>query len=267
MSTNKWPVTLTIAGSDSGGGAGIQADLKTFQALGCFGTSAIVAVTAQNTCGVHRIDALPVEAVRAQIDAILCDFDVAAVKIGMLATRDLVLTVADALTSYGRQRPPVVLDPVMVASTGARLLDENAISAMRSVLLPLATVCTPNLPEAELLQAQADGLSELARQSGCAILVTGGDADSPTVRDQLWRADGTERTWQAARVPLTDPSDGFHGTGCTLSSAIAAHLAHGLALEDAIEAAILYVQRLVARATKPGAGHRVLLHGSLLIPE
>ena len=250
------PVALTIAGSDSGGGAGVQADLKTFRDHGVFGTSAIAAVTAQNTTGVTRVDAVPVDGLRAQIEAVLEDLPVGAVKIGMLGTADHVRCVADVLRGCDL---PVVLDPVMVASTGARLLERDAVEALRHELLPLASLVTPNLPEAALL---ADG-SLLTWASRCPVplLVTGGDADDAVVRDSLYLPGREPQVFTAARVPVSGAHDGFHGTGCTLSSAIAARLARGEELVQAVEGGIAYVQALVAGAWSPGAGHRVLLHG------
>lgn len=250
-----YPVALTIAGSDSGGGAGIQADLKTFRDHGVFGTSAIAAITAQNTMGVVRVDPVSVDGLRAQIEAVLTDFPVGAVKIGMLGTAAHVRCVAECLRNVDL---PIVLDPVMVASTGARLLELDAVQALRNELLPIASVVTPNLPEAGLL---ADG-SLLTWTDRCPVplLLTGGDAEGAVVRDVLYRSNRAPRVWTADRVP-TPGDDGFHGTGCTLSSAIAARMAKGDALEDAVDGAIAYVQRLVRTAWRPGGGHRVLLHG------
>ncbi|TNE88006.1 MAG: bifunctional hydroxymethylpyrimidine kinase/phosphomethylpyrimidine kinase [Deltaproteobacteria bacterium] len=249
-------VALTIAGSDSGGGAGIQADLKTFRDHGVFGTSAIAAVTAQNTTGVTRIDAIPVEGLVAQIEAVLSDLPVAAVKIGMLGTAEHVLAVVRCLADVD---VPIVLDPVMVASTGARLLASDAVRAVREELLPLATLVTPNLPEAALL---ADGsLVTWTDRCPVPLLVTGGDAGGAVVRDVLYLPGQAPRVFEAARVPVDGPDDGFHGTGCTLSSAIAARLAKGDDLETAVEGGLRYVQALVAGAWRPGAGHHTLLHG------
>lgn len=249
-------VALTIAGSDSGGGAGIQADLKTFRDHGVFGTSAIAAVTAQNTRGVTRIDPIPTDGLVAQIAAVLDDFPVGAVKIGMLGTSAHVRAVAELLRGVD---VPIVLDPVMVASTGARLLEADAVRAVREDLLPLATLVTPNLPEAALL---ADGsLVTWTDRCPVPLLLTGGDAEGPRVRDVLYVPGQAPEVWEAPRVPLDGPDDGFHGTGCTLSSAIAARLALGASLRDAVDGGIRYVQSLVQGAWRPGAGHRTLLHG------
>lgn len=249
-------VALTIAGSDSGGGAGIQADLKTFRDHGVFGTSAIAAVTAQNTLGVTRVDSIPVDGLRAQIEAVLGDLPVAAIKIGMLGTAEHVRCVVSCLRDVSI---PIVLDPVMVASTGARLLEPDAVQAMREELLPLATVVTPNLQEAALL---AEGpLSAWVDRCPVPLLLTGGDAPGDVVRDVLYIPGQAPRVWSAPKVSLRSPDDGFHGTGCTLSSAIAARMARGEGLEEAVDGAISYVQTLVNAAWAPGGGHQVLLHG------
>lgn len=251
-----YPIALTIAGSDSGGGAGIQADLKTFRDHGVFGTSAIAAVTAQNTQGVTRVDPIPVDGLRAQIEAVLTDLPVRAIKIGMLGTAEHVRCVAECLRDVAL---PIVLDPVMVASTGARLLERDAIQAMQTELLPLATLVTPNLPEAALL---ADGsLVTWTDRCPVPLLLTGGDAEGAEVRDVLYVPGEAPRVWTAPRVEKAYADDGFHGTGCTLSSAVAARLAKRDTLIDAVDGAIGYVQALVAGAWRPGGGHQVLLHG------
>jgi hydroxymethylpyrimidine/phosphomethylpyrimidine kinase len=254
--TEGWPVALTIAGSDSGGGAGVQADLKTFQALGVFGCSAITAVTAQHTRGVTRVDTIPVDGLIAQLRAVFDDLPVRAVKIGMLGTAAHVGAVAELLASLP-SRPPIVLDPVMVATSGDRLLDEDAVRVLARDLLPLATVSTPNLAEAELL-AGATGRAALeawAATAPCALLLTGGDEGLPEVQDTLFEA-GSVHRWRAPRRAGL-----FHGTGCTLSSAIAARLALGDDLTWACESAVRYVQGLVSRSFAPGRGARVLPHG------
>jgi len=249
------PVALSIAGSDSGGGAGIQADLKTFSALGVFGTTAITAVTAQNTRGVTGVAALDPEFVRAQIDAVTSDFDVAAVKIGMLANATIVEAVAAALEAI---RPPaVVLDPVMVAGSGDPLLTEDAIAVIREVLLPRATLVTPNVPEAGLLLGRKlvdddavlrEAGRELHEATGVGVLLKGGhrsgDAD-----DLLFHAAG-ETVLEAERIPGTFT----HGTGCTLGSAVTALLARGHALEEAVAGAKAYVTRAIADGVQLGGG-------------
>ncbi|HEX5659504.1 MAG TPA: bifunctional hydroxymethylpyrimidine kinase/phosphomethylpyrimidine kinase, partial [Polyangiales bacterium] len=217
---------LTIAGSDSGGGAGIQADLKTFAVYGMHGLSAIAALTAQNTQGVHALHVPPLAFLRAQLDALFADFQIEAVKVGMLANAEVVEVVADALI---RHRPKhIVVDPVMVASSGARLLDPGALAVLRKKLFPLASVLTPNIPEAELLldrkitnaASATRALDELLALGPKAVLLKGGHLeDGDEVVDRL--ADGRERV--EYRHPRLNQKG--HGTGCTLSSAIAASLA------------------------------------------
>ncbi|MDQ3822874.1 MAG: bifunctional hydroxymethylpyrimidine kinase/phosphomethylpyrimidine kinase, partial [Actinomycetota bacterium] len=215
------PRCLTIAGSDSGGGAGIQADLKAFAAAGCHGTSAIVALTAQNTVGVTAVHEVPAEFVRAQLEAVFDDIGVDAAKTGMLFSREIVETVADFLAD----RPvPIVVDPVMVASSGARLLREDAVAAYLERLFPLATVVTPNVPEAEVLAGGRGTRRELAERiherGAPAVLVTGGHGD-PAV-DHLF--DGREHV----EIPVERHDvRATHGAGCTHSAALAAELAHG----------------------------------------
>ncbi len=253
--TRRPPSALTIAGSDSGGGAGIQADLKTFAAHRVHGLSAIAALTAQHTRGVSAVHVPPVEFLRAQIDACFEDFDVRAVKLGMLATAEVIHAVADALEA---RRPPVlVVDPVMVATSGAKLLADDALDAMRTRLLPLATVLTPNMPEAELLLGRriADGgEAQDAAQALCAlgaaaVLLKGGHLDEGArVVDRYVDGVGT-RQFKHERIAV----DG-HGTGCTLASAIAANLCLGLAPADACAAATDYIARALATAYRPGTG-------------
>lgn len=265
------PRVLTIAGSDSGGGAGIQADLKTFAAHGVFGMSAITAITAQNTREVTAISAVPVEVVVAQIDAVFGDIGVDAVKIGMLASAELVTAVAAALR---RHRPAfVVLDPVMVAKSGALLLAEDAIAALREELLPLASLITPNLPEAEKLAGgslAAAGEAELhtgARRlaalcgKGGAALLKGGHGGGEEVLDVL-AAGGTSIVFRHARRHTSST----HGTGCTLSSAIAARLALGFPLAQAVEGAIDYLQGAITAAYPLGGGFGPVDHLYQLFP-
>lgn len=250
---------LSIAGSDSGGGAGIQADLKTFAALHCHGTSAITAVTAQNTLTVSHVSVLAPQSIRLQIQAVLKDFEVGAIKLGMLADTDTINTVADALTGV---HCPVVLDPVMVASTGARLLDPRAIDCLRQRLLPMATVLTPNIDEASLLldqrsigneQQAAEAGRELLAMGPQAVLIKGGHLDGPLVVDQLIEP-GLTRRFEHPRLALEG-----HGTGCTLASAIAAGLAHGLDLHGACEQAGDYVAGALANGRRAGKGSPTVL--------
>ncbi|WP_145477988.1 bifunctional hydroxymethylpyrimidine kinase/phosphomethylpyrimidine kinase [Stenotrophomonas rhizophila] len=244
---------LTIAGSDSGGGAGIQADLKAFAAHRVHGLSAIAALTAQNTRGVTAVHVPPLEFLQAQIDACFADFDIQAVKLGMLANAEVIHLVADALA---RHRPThVIVDPVMVATSGARLLEESALQALRTRLLPLATLLTPNIPEAELLlghpietAAEAeDAAAALVDLGAGAVLLKGGHlAEGARVVDRYF--DGVTRDeFIHARLPVD-----AHGTGCTLASAIAAQLCCGLSLPNACEAGIDYVARGLQGGYTPG---------------
>ena len=254
------PSVLTIAGSDSGGGAGIQADLKTFAAHGVHGLCAIAALTAQHTRGVTAVHVPPVDMLRAQIDACFEDFDVRVVKLGMLADAGVIAAVVDALDHH---RPAcVVLDPVMVATSGARLLDPGALEAMRTQLLPRATVVTPNIPEAELLLDCAIADADAARAAGQALLrlgaqaalIKGGHLAVPgPVVDRLHTARG-EQAFEHPRLALD-----AHGTGCTLASAIAARLALGDAVEDACGSATAYVHRALVRGYRPGRSEVVVL--------
>ncbi|MBB3948860.1 bifunctional hydroxymethylpyrimidine kinase/phosphomethylpyrimidine kinase [Aureimonas jatrophae] len=248
-------IGLTIAGSDSGGGAGIQADLKTFSALGLFGASVVTAVTAQNTHGVRAVETLSPDIVGAQIDAVLDDLAVDAIKIGMVSRSDVIRRIADRLRAHGRR---AVLDPVMVATSGDRLLEEEALDALRIELLPLALVATPNLPEAALLAAapQADdeaamrAQGERIRALGAeAVLVKGGHGAGASSVDILVTPDAAFR-FAAPRIATT--SD--HGTGCTLSAAIAAHLARGLVLDAAVEQARAYLQGALVAAGRLRVG-------------
>ena len=250
------PIALTIAGSDSGGGAGIQADLKTFHAFGCFGTSAITAITVQNTRGVTGVHAIPVDTVRAQVAAVATDLPPAACKTGMLATPELVRAVAASIREHGL--PNYVLDPVMVATSGDRLLAMEAEQTIVHELLPLAACVTPNLDEAAILVGFAvedvEGMRRAARvlveRGARAALLKGGHLRSAELVDVLW--DGTD--WHEWRRPKLDTRH-THGTGCTLSAAIAAGLAHGRPLRRAVEDALDYVQRAMAAAPGLGGGH------------
>ncbi len=258
---NSLPVVLTIAGSDSGGGAGIQADLKTFMALRAHGVSVIAALTAQNTRGVTAIHHPPLEFLRAQLDALFDDFPIAAVKIGMLGSAAVVEAVATALT----ERPgiPIVLDPVLVATSGARLSDDEALSAMTSLLLPMADVLTPNLPEAEaLLGRRIDTQTDLAEVATTllqgvrgGVLLKGGHAPGEILTDTYVERNRETRIWQHQRRPLEG-----HGTGCTLASAIAAGRAHGLDRVDAVDGAIAFLQRALASAYRPGRSEIMVPH-------
>jgi hydroxymethylpyrimidine/phosphomethylpyrimidine kinase len=246
------PIALTIAGSDSSGGAGIQADLKTFAALGVYGASAITALTAQNTQGVDAVLVVPPDFVARQIRVVARDLDLRAVKIGMLATAEIIEAVAEQLKAL--EGTPVVLDPVMVAASGDVLLDEDAIETLRTVLLPRATLITPNLPEAAKLldqdeakdesamRAQAEALRALGAQ---AVLIKGGHADGPEAVDILVDGEGELRL-TAPRVA----TENTHGTGCTLSSAVAAELAKGASLREAVTRAKAYVTAALQHANE-----------------
>jgi len=254
-------VALTIAGSDSGGGAGIQADLKTFHQFGVFGTSVVCAVTAQNTVGVRAWLALPAAIVRQQIDAVADDLPPTAVKTGMLGSRELVDTVAAAIAERGL--PNYVLDPVMVATSGDRLLPADAERRIAERLLPLATLVTPNLDEARLLVDAAVATPEEMERAGHALLargaraalVKGGHLAGAQVVDVLVTADGARR-FTRPRIATTST----HGTGCTLSAAVAAGLGHGRSLERAVADALDFVHRAIAAAPSLGAGHGPLNH-------
>ncbi len=265
MSLNP-PVAMTIAGSDSGGGAGIQADLKTFAALGVFGTSAITALTAQNTVGVRSVHAVPAHFVRAQAEAVLDDLPVAAVKTGMLATTENVRAVVE-LAGAGRL-PRLVVDPVMVASSGDRLLEPAAERLYVAELLPYAMVITPNLREAEVLLGrpirtladQRDAATALAALGPSTVIVKGGHAVADTpgeAVDVLWHH-GSLRELRAPRVDTANN----HGSGCSFASAIAAHLARGEPVEAAVELAKAFIWRAVTGGARwtLGAGRGPLDH-------
>jgi hydroxymethylpyrimidine/phosphomethylpyrimidine kinase len=261
-------IALTIAGSDSGGGAGIQADLKTFAAHGVFGTSAITAVTAQNTLGVTGVHVLPVSIVRAQIDAVIADLGADVVKIGMLATADIMAVVAEAIDAHKLR--PVVLDPVMVAKGGSRLLEQNAVEAMKSLMLPRCAIVTPNLAEAEVLtnasvrdEAAMERAARALVDAGAgAALVKGGHLEGGRIVDILW-SEGRHHIFTGTRIETPHT----HGTGCTLASAIAAHLALGQPMVTAVELAIGYVRDAIAAAPGLGKGHGPLNHMTRHFPS
>lgn len=255
-------IALTIAGSDSGGGAGIQADLKTFSALGVYGASVITAVTAQNTLGVTAVHPVPADIVLAQFDAVLGDLAVAAIKIGMLADASLIEELAMRLASFPG---PIILDPVMVAASGDRLVSEEAMAATRNALFEVVTLITPNVLEAgvllggppaksvEDLAVQARALNEL----GPAVLLKGGHLEADESTDILF-GDGAARAYTAPRVATRNT----HGTGCTLSSAVAAYMARGFALDDAVARAKTYLQNALTAADRLtiGRGHGPVHH-------
>jgi len=251
------PIALTIAGSDSSGGAGIQADLKTFAALGVYGASVITALTAQNTRGVSGIHQVPADFVAAQIDAVLSDLDVKAVKIGMVAQLATIDAIAAGLTRWSPRH--VVLDPVMVATSGDRLLAADAVQALRTKLIPRASLITPNLPEAAALLDEPVASSEAAIESqgkrllamGCpAVLIKGGHGQGTESIDYLVSGNGVIAL-AAPRIATRNT----HGTGCSLSSAIAAGLAKGEDMETAVRKAKAWISAAIAAADRLGVGH------------
>lgn len=260
-----YPAVLTIAGSDSGGGAGIQADLKTFSALGCFGTTAITAVTVQNTLGVTGIHSIPADIVRGQIMAIMEDMSPLAIKIGMIHTVELAQVIRDALKLY--PDIPVVLDPVMVATSGDKLILDETISFLKNELFPLATIVTPNLDEAGILcnntqidcpKAMAEAAKEIL-QTGCrSVLVKGGHLLSKRIVDIYMHKNGEQKNFGSWYIDTPN----VHGTGCTLSSAIAAYLAMDHSLEKSVKKARTYVHKAIisGRNVQMGKGNGPLNH-------
>lgn len=241
--TKKIARILIIAGSDSGGGAGIQADIKTVSALGGHAMTAITAITAQNTLGVTAVHPVPADMVLAQIDAVASDIGVDAVKIGMIGGPDVAHAIADRLKTM--PGVPVVFDPVMVSTSGSALADADTIAAFER-LMRLATVTTPNLPELAAL-----GGEMAARAKACALLVKGGHGTGDVLTDRLIEADGTETVWQDERIDTPHT----HGTGCTLASGIATGLAQDMSLSDAIARARRYVRAALSSAPGLGRGH------------
>ena len=254
---------LTIAGSDSGAGAGIQADLKTFAAHGVYGTSAITAVTAQNTLGVTMFDALSPQLVRAQIEAIVSDIGVHGAKTGMLATAAIVETVASAVGELAI--PFLVVDPVMIAKSGDRLLDDGAVQAIRGHLLPRAFVVTPNIPEAEALAEMAIESDEDRREAArriaalgpAAVVIKGGHLPTADIVDLLYESDAGEFVeFRQARIAGTHT----HGTGCTFAASLAASLALGRTLREAVPMAQAYIAGAIEHAPRIGRGHGPMHH-------
>ena len=260
----EYPRVLSIAGSDSGGGAGIQADLKTIAALGCFGMTAITALTAQNTCGVRAIHGVPPQMLRDQIDAVVEDIGVHAVKIGMLHAPEIVRTVAEAIDRHALKN--VVFDPVMVATSGAVLIEKQAMDALVRELFLRVAVVTPNLDEAALLvnrplnsvEDMAQAAASLKAMGARAVLLKGGHLAGEVVTDLLLTESGELHWMEAPRIH----SPNTHGTGCTLSSAIAAHLALGAPLVDAVRRARDYVRGALkaGRTVRTGSGSGPLNH-------
>ncbi len=256
------PVALTIAGSDSGGGAGIQADLKTFQRFHVFGTSVLTAITAQNTQGVSAWEPVSVALVHAQLEAVATDLRPAAVKSGMLATADVVKAVADGVRSHALT--PYVLDPVMVATSGDLLVNDGTVAAIRAQLVPLAALVTPNLDEAQVLlgapvhdvPTMEVAARSLVHDHGAgAALVKGGHLPGLEMVDVLY-LEGEITHYRHPRVDTTS----LHGTGCTLSAAIAAHLARGNSLRESVRSSLDFVHRAILTAPTLGSGHGPLNH-------
>jgi hydroxymethylpyrimidine/phosphomethylpyrimidine kinase len=262
--TNHTPIALTIAGSDSGGGAGIQADLKAFSANATYGASVITAITAQNTTVVTAVHEVPVDIVVAQIDAVLSDLDVDAIKLGMLFSAPIIGATAQRLRQF---TGPIVVDPVMIAKSGDALLQDVAVEALIQHILPLAHLLTPNLPEAARLlgEAEAQNPEEMAVQGqrliqmgASAVLMKGGHAHGGTCTDVLVDASGTLATFKAPRIETPNT----HGTGCTYSAAIAAQLAQGRDLFEAVRIAHAYLQKAIQAADhlRIGRGHGPVHH-------
>ena len=264
MSQYQYPVVLSIAGSDSGGGAGIQADLKTFSALGCFGTTAITAVTVQNTLGVSGIHAIPVEFVKAQIKAVMDDLKPSAIKIGMVHSAELAIGIAEALNSY--PNVPVIFDPVMVATSGDRLITEGTIEAIKGRLFPIALLVTPNLDEAAILAGinittvgdMKQAAKKIMRCHCNAVLIKGGHLKGSDLFDVYLDKNGEERVFRSTAIDTVNT----HGTGCSLSSAIAAFIALGSNTGTAIIQSKKYIHNAIEQGkdVTTGGGHGPLNH-------
>lgn len=263
MAAHRYIATLTIAGSDSCGGAGIQADIKTMSALGCYAASVITAVTVQNTMGVSAVHAVPPEIVAGQIRAVMDDIRPQAVKVGMVNDINTIKTIADTLAEYDIEH--LVVDPVMVATSGARLMQDDAVGVFTDRLMPLATLLTPNVPEAEVLsgisindKSSMDNAARIIQDKGCqSLLIKGGHIEGRKI-DRLYTSMGREREYEAANVATRNT----HGTGCTLSSAITSYLAMGYAIGEAIAAAKEWLTgALIAGANvEIGSGHGPVNH-------
>lgn len=261
----RYNTVLTIAGSDSGGGAGIQADIKAISAMGCYAASAITAITVQNTLGVQAVHPVPLDILRGQIDAVLSDIGADAVKIGMLHSSEVVILVAEMIEKYAIRN--VVLDPVMVSTSGHRLIEEDAVEVIKSRLLPLARVITPNVPEAEILAgckiAGEDEFEAIARRlsdnGNVSVLMKAGHLSGDSLVDYFYNAeDDTITRLQSKRVQTKNT----HGTGCTLSSAFAASLAKGENLTDAAISAKRYIEQAIISGAEYeiGKGHGPVNH-------
>lgn len=265
MSSKKYPTVLTIAGSDSGGGAGIQADIKAISAMGCYAASAITAITVQNTVGVQAVHPVPLDILAGQIDAVLSDIGADAIKIGMLHSAEVVNLVAEKIEQYGIKN--VVLDPVMVSTSGHRLIEETAIDSLKSRLMPLVRVITPNIPEAEILCGKkiasekefAEVAKILSLDNTVSVLLKAGHLTGETLVDYFYNAeDGSIALLPSKRVNTRNT----HGTGCTLSSAFAAALAKGETLTKAAQTAKQYIQQAIISGAEYqiGKGHGPVNH-------
>lgn len=264
MKVYRYASVLTIAGSDSGGGAGIQADIKTMSALGCFATSAITAITVQNTLGVTDIHGVPPEIVSAQVKAVMDDIQPAAIKIGMVHSKELALSLAATLQAY--RHVPVVLDPVMISTSGHKLIEDDTIAVLKEQLFPLAAVITPNLDEAAVLYGEPlvntedmrAAAESLLQYGSKAILVKGGHLQGERLYDVYREAAGTELVLESPRIP----GKNVHGTGCTLSSAIASYIALGNSLQQAVLLAKAYIAQAIAAGSDviTGGGNGPLNH-------
>ena len=260
---------LIVAGSDSGGGAGIQADIKTVTVLGGFAMTAVTALTAQNSLGVHGVVGVEPDFIRQQIEVVVGDLGVDAIKTGMLHSGPVIETVAGAIRDLAPE-VPLVVDPVMVAKGGAPLLESGAVDLLRDTLLPLATIVTPNLPEAGVLldrdppgrDGMADAAAALLALGPGAVLLKGGHLESDDIVDLLAAGDAAPVRWSAGKIDTPHT----HGTGCTLASAVAAGLAQGLALEAAVSRARDYVRGAILAAPGYGAGHGPLNHAHPIEP-
>lgn len=236
-------IVLTIAGSDPSGGAGIQQDLRTIEALGCYGASVITALTTQNTLGVQSVMPVPADVVKSQLEAVLSDLDVKVVKIGQIPSAEVAHVIAETLRLHPN---PIILDPLMISTSGRRLMSEDAIGVVVTELFPLCTLITPNLPEAETLYSLAG-----FNGSKYNLLIKGGHAEGSEMADRLCLANGEERIYATEKIE----SSNLHGTGCALSSAIAASLARGYSLEDAVARGKSYVTEAIRRGRNLGVGH------------
>ena len=262
----RYNTVLTIAGSDSGGGAGIQADIKAISAMGCYAASAITAITVQNTLGVQAVHPVPLDILRGQIDAVLSDIGADAVKIGMLHSSEVVILVAEMIEKYAIRN--VVLDPVMVSTSGHRLIEEDAVEVIKSRLLPLARVITPNVPEAEILagckitgEDEFEAIARMLSDNGnVSVLMKAGHLSGDSLVDYFYNAEDDSMTkLQSKRVQTRNT----HGTGCTLSSAFAASLAKGENLTDAAISAKRYIEQAIISGAEYdiGKGHGPVNHG------